>query len=286
MSKDNLTFGVVIPTFNRKTLLKRAITSIQEQTYTNWIICIVDDGSNDGTDTMVQRYSENLRIHYIKQPYNQGVNAARNTALDYLLNERSCDFIAFLDDDDYFDIKTLMKAQETIQTYPDKNWYVSKKVDDRGNDITRIDDFGVVPYIDYYLGIAMDHDATHVIDSSFIGNTRFSRRFKQAEEWVFFMGLSAKADMFTYDFPSTICTYLDDGLSAQATQEKRTKSEQEIAVENLKKETLQRLGYKPASIEAIKLKHRISKTMQAKKYPKLIRYIPRYLYWKIKESLT
>ena len=282
---NNILFGIVIPTYNRMELLKRAVESVQKQTYDNWLICIVDDHSKDATKTLLNQYDKEPQIHYIQQASNQGVNAARNIALDYLINEKNCDFITFLDDDDYFDTNTLLEAQEIIQKNPTKNWYVSKRIDDRDNDITRIDNFGVIPYIDYYLGITMDHDATHVVSSSLIENTRFSTQFKQAQEWIFFMELSTKSDMFTYDFPSTICTYLDDGLSAHAKQLKYKKSDQDIAVEKLKKETLKQLGYKSATIEVMKLQHRILQSIQTKKYSKLLRYIPRYLYWKLRESV-
>jgi len=273
----------VIPTYNRKTLLQRAINSILAQTYQNWLVCIVDDGSSDGTAAMMQQFSHEPRIHYIEQSSNQGVNAARNRALDYLIEDTKCDFITFLDDDDYFDKNMLDEAQRIVTAHPNKNWYVSKRVDENGNDITRMDHLGPMPYINYYLGITMDHDATHLINAETIGKTRFSKEFKQAEEWVFYMELSTKTEMYTYDFPSTICRYLDDGLSAQA---KQIRDERSLAIEQRKEETLKRIGYKPATLETMKLRHRIDQTLQNANYLKLLRYGPRYLFWKIKEYLT
>lgn len=286
VNEDNIKFGVIIPTYNRKKLLQRALKSIEEQTYTNWIVCIVDDGSSDGTDVMVQQYIDKQKIHYIRQANNQGVNAARNAALDYLIEVRHCDFITFLDDDDYFDTNTLLEAKKIIQMHPEENWYVSKRIDDKGNDITRIDYFGTMPYIDYYLAISMDHDATHVINSKIIGNTRFSKQFKQAQEWIFFIDLAKRSNMFTYDFPSTVCNYLDDGLSAQVTQQKGTNNELADEIRKTKREILIKQGYKPASIEVRKLQHRIAKTLLSKKYMKLFRYASKYLYWKLRETLS
>ena len=286
MKKANTVIGIILPTYNRKVLLNRAINSVLSQTYKSWVICVVDDGSSDDTSSMMQNYTDTTNIHYIVQPSNMGVNAARNTALDYLIQQRNCDFITLLDDDDYFDKNMLLEAKKVIDSHPQEKWFVSRKVTEDRKNITQVKHFGSIPYIDYYLGITMNGDATHVIHTSLIGNTHFSKQFKQAEEWIFFIDLSARSEMFTYNFASTICTYLEDGLSAQATHKKHKKSDQELAVEKLKEETLERLGYKPETIEAMKLKHRIDKTVQAKKYPKLLRYVPRYVYWKFKESLT
>ena len=189
-----------------------------------------------------------------------------------------CDYITLLDDNDYFDKNTLLEAKRVINKNPEKKWFVSRRVAENRENITKIESFGTVPYIDYYLGITMIGDATHLIHTSLFGNTRFSKQFKQAEEWVFFMDLAGRSKMFTYNFPSTICTYLDNGLSAQAKKKKRKQSDQELAVE--------KLGYRPSTVEVMKLSHRINTTIASKRFPKLLRYLPRYLYWKIRESLS
>ncbi len=286
MNNQNPLIGIIIPTYNRKALLKRALDSVIAQTYTNWTVCVVDDGSIDETEHMMKDYSDIPNIHYIKQSQNQGVNAARNTALEYLIKEEKCDFITLLDDDDYFDIDALSEAQKKILQYPQEKWFVSKKVTEEMTPITQPATYGPMPYINYYLSISMQGDATHVIASSLIGDLHFSKQFKQAQEWTFFMQLSKRSEMFVYDYASTICTYLEDGLSAQATSSKKRKSSEEVAVEALQAKILMELGYKPATIESLKLQDRIQKTLASKKYHKLLRYIPRYLYWKAVASLT
>ena len=279
MEPSTLTFGIVIPTYNRKKLLSRAINSILGQSYTSWYICIVDDGSSDGTNEMMQTYNH-PNIHYIKQASNKGVNAARNTALEHLINIEKCDFITFLDDDDYFHPEALFSALHTIDEHPEMQWFVSKRIDQNAQDITRIDYYGVHSYVKYFLGISMDHDATHVISAQLIGDIRFSREFKQAEEWIFFMKLAGLQEMFVYDFPSTICIYLEEGLSQQK-KKNHKKSAQDIAVEKLRIQMLQDLGYTHASVELIKLQYRVNKTLYQKRYHKLFRYFPRYIYYKM-----
>ena len=87
--------SVIIPTYNRSTLLLRAIESVRNQTYKHLEIIIVDDGSTDNTEEIVRRLKDN-RIIYIKHNKNMGASAARNTGV----KKSSGEFVAFLDSDD------------------------------------------------------------------------------------------------------------------------------------------------------------------------------------------
>ncbi len=89
-------FTIVIPTYNRQNIIGNAIECIKEQTYSNWELIIVDDGSTDNTEDVVKRYlNEDGRIKYIKQ-INMGPDSARNTGLQFALG----DLIYFMDSDD------------------------------------------------------------------------------------------------------------------------------------------------------------------------------------------
>lgn len=88
--------SVIIPTFNRRDLLARAVDSALAQTHCDLEVVVVDDGSTDGTADMLQgRYGAEKRLKIIRQE-NQGVCVARNRALDAAQGQ----FIAFLDSDD------------------------------------------------------------------------------------------------------------------------------------------------------------------------------------------
>lgn len=87
--------SVVLPTYNRASLLGRAIQSVLSQTYKDLELIIVDDGSSDETDEVVRAFADS-RIRYLKHPKNRGVSAARNTGMMAALGE----FIAFQDSDD------------------------------------------------------------------------------------------------------------------------------------------------------------------------------------------
>ena len=88
-----MNISVVIPTYNRKELLKRSIDSVINQTIKPSEIIIVDDGSNDGTEAMVKKKYDSLKL--IKQK-NKGASAARN----FGIKVSSGEWICFLDSDD------------------------------------------------------------------------------------------------------------------------------------------------------------------------------------------
>lgn len=85
--------SIVMPTFNRVDTIRRAIESVQKQTFGDWELIVVDDGSQDGTAQAITGMDSRMRL--FQQP-NQGVAVARNTGL---ANARG-QFIAFLDSDD------------------------------------------------------------------------------------------------------------------------------------------------------------------------------------------
>lgn len=87
--------SVIIPTYNRRHLLGRAIESVLKQSYRDLRLVIVDDASTDGTETFLRGLCD-PRIDVIRHEHNRGAAAARNTGLDRADSE----FVAFLDSDD------------------------------------------------------------------------------------------------------------------------------------------------------------------------------------------
>ncbi|MDP9051305.1 MAG: glycosyltransferase family 2 protein [Acidobacteriota bacterium] len=88
---------VIIPTFNAARYLPSALESVISQTFDDWQILLVDDGSTDNTVEVVGRFQDRLgpKLKYIKQE-NGGVSSARNAAI----RASSSEFIALLDADD------------------------------------------------------------------------------------------------------------------------------------------------------------------------------------------
>jgi glycosyltransferase involved in cell wall biosynthesis len=89
------TVSVIIPTYNRATLLPRAVSSVLNQTFQDLELLVVDDCSKDDTARLVAGFADR-RIRYLRQDVNLGCSAARNRAIAL----SKCAYIAFLDDDD------------------------------------------------------------------------------------------------------------------------------------------------------------------------------------------
>jgi glycosyltransferase involved in cell wall biosynthesis len=88
-------FSVIIRTYNRAQLLTRAIKSVLNQTYNNYELLIIDDGSTDTTGECVKQFQDR-RIRYHKHEMNLGVCQAANSGIELAQGE----FISFLDSDD------------------------------------------------------------------------------------------------------------------------------------------------------------------------------------------
>ncbi|MFT4055012.1 MAG: glycosyltransferase [Novosphingobium sp.] len=88
--------SVILPCFNGEAFLREAVQSILDQTFTDFELIIVDDGSTDGSPTLLARIAqEDERIRVVRQP-NGGIVAALNTAIDHSRGE----YIARMDADD------------------------------------------------------------------------------------------------------------------------------------------------------------------------------------------
>lgn len=90
------TFSIVVPTHNRLALLQRAIQSVERQTYTDFELIVIDDGSSDGTANWLATLTD-PRIRSIRHDSPRGASAARNAGL-----RAARELIAFLDDDDEY----------------------------------------------------------------------------------------------------------------------------------------------------------------------------------------
>jgi len=104
--------SVVVTTYNRAWSIKRALQSVFDQTYTNWELIIIDDGSTDDTYSQIFPYLDDSRVTYIYQ-HNQGVGAAKNRGIEHISGE----LITFLDSDDELIPSALEIAVHKFQTY-------------------------------------------------------------------------------------------------------------------------------------------------------------------------
>jgi len=107
--------SIVIPTYNRERLIGATLDSVMAQTFQDFEVVVVDDGSTDGTAELVRAYG--ARVRYLYQP-NQGQGAARNTGLRAARGE----LVAFLDSDDLWEPNKLALQLAALADRPDCPW--------------------------------------------------------------------------------------------------------------------------------------------------------------------
>ena len=110
-------FSVIIPLYNKAPYVRKAIKSVIEQTYKEWELVVVDDGSTDGSGKIVCEFTDS-RISLVKQD-NAGVSTARNRGVA----ESTAPYICFLDADDWWEPTFLKEMAGLIERHPDAGIY-------------------------------------------------------------------------------------------------------------------------------------------------------------------
>lgn len=101
-----------MPAYNAAAFIGESLSSVLAQTFTDWELIVVDDGSTDNTAELVLAQKDS-RIHYVYQT-NQGPSAARNAALEM----SSAEFVAFLDADDWWSDEALALLLAALKQVP------------------------------------------------------------------------------------------------------------------------------------------------------------------------
>ena len=192
--------SVIMPAYNATEYIESAIRSVINQTYQNWELIIVNDGSTDGTEDKILKFSE-PRIKYFIQ-LNKGVAAARNIGLKKMQG----DYFCFLDADDSYTPKSLSSRIEVFQS-EDKAVFVDgsiKVYDNKTGDTIRV-------YRPIFKGVCTDK-LLSLSEDCFFGQTwmikvlpnvdyAFNEGQKHSEDITFFLSLSGLGEYnYTNEF--------------------------------------------------------------------------------------
>lgn len=122
------TVTIIIPTFNRENIIQRTLNSLVRQTYIDFEVIVVDDGSTDKTKEVVDEYLAILKIRYFWIENFGGPSKARNLGIKMSKGR----YIAFLDSDDWWHRDKLMYSVKYLEEGHDlvyHNMYISKTED-------------------------------------------------------------------------------------------------------------------------------------------------------------
>ena len=100
--------SVIVPVYNVETYLEECLDSIQNQTYTDFEVLLVNDGSTDGSQAICERYCQTDKRFRLMNQTNQGLSAARNKGVEISTGE----YIVFVDSDDVIKTNYLEKLMQ------------------------------------------------------------------------------------------------------------------------------------------------------------------------------
>jgi teichuronic acid biosynthesis glycosyltransferase TuaG len=118
VSLESKMVSIVMPAYNSEKYIREAITSVIQQTYSDWELIVVDDGSKDNTVEIIEDFSKkDSRVKLHRNEKNLGVSATRNKGISLAVGE----WIAFLDSDDMWD-QTKLEKQINFAKDKDANF--------------------------------------------------------------------------------------------------------------------------------------------------------------------
>lgn len=190
--------SVIIPTYNRGKYIKRALDSVLSQSYQNFEIIIVDDGSTDDTKNVVMPYLTDRRVSYTYQE-NQRVSKARNNGI----KKSKGGHIALLDSDDYWlDNKKLEKQVDFFEK--NKNCVLVSggiiRITELGKEISRV----LNPETDEQIRQSMLFSCLFVPSGAMFKKSDFEKvgRFNESsdlsEDWQLFLELGKLGKLYNF----------------------------------------------------------------------------------------
>ena len=119
-------FSIIVPVYNTEKYLKRCLDSIKSQSFKDYEVIIVNDGSTDNSSDIISKYS-----YKVINQENQGLSMARNNGV----KDASGEYLIFLDSDDYIEKDLLKEINKSLSNNPDLVRYQIKEVFDNKDDI-------------------------------------------------------------------------------------------------------------------------------------------------------
>jgi glycosyltransferase involved in cell wall biosynthesis len=185
----NPKISIVIPTFNRAPQLPRTINSVISQTFSDWELLVVDDGSTDNTAIVLKRHmEEDNRIIYLIRPDNRlkGANACRNIGIEHAMGN----YIAFLDSDDEWMSSKLENDWEFLKGKPNVRGIFSGIIVDNGErrkkSYTRAP-YANESYVDFIFSKAMAQTCTYFVERDAAQEIKFDEMLQRHQDSDFFI---------------------------------------------------------------------------------------------------
>lgn len=114
-----MVYSIIVPVFNRRRYIRRCLDSIIRQSYHDFELIVIDDGSDDGTAKICDQYEQRYEYIRVRHQQNGGVSRARNAGLKMAGGT----FAIFVDSDDYLPSNYLGQLKSAYEKYGPDFWY-------------------------------------------------------------------------------------------------------------------------------------------------------------------
>lgn len=201
--------SIILPVFNSESYVGEAIESVLEQTYLNWELIIVNDGSTDDSEKIIEFYFDE-RIRYVSQN-NLGVSSARNAGLRLMQGQYFC----FLDADDVLPRNSI---ESRLMVFNDKIDFVDGAVEIFDATLTKQLGYWIPQTRGNVLGSLIKLDGKCFFGPTWMVKRKQSVTYKMdetlsyGEDLIFFISI-AKQGKYDYTSDSILC-YRRHSLSA------------------------------------------------------------------------
>jgi glycosyltransferase involved in cell wall biosynthesis len=203
-------FSVIIPTYNRAHFMPKAIESVINQSFTDWELIIIDDGSKDSTEGVVAEYLKDSRIKYFFQ-HNQERCVARNNGI----NRSAGKYITFLDSDDYFLPNRLQLLYNSIidKNEPIAFFYTGICFENNGSIEERKEVYNSYNNIFEFIINAIIHTQQACIHNSLLKKHQFDPRFTIGEDMELWLRIAQDCPPVLLDNQATYVALEHDDRS-------------------------------------------------------------------------
>lgn len=188
--------SVVIPTCNRPELLKRALRSVLAQSYQDFEIIVVDDGTESAAEAVAS--FRDARIHYLKNEGMHGGGAARNRGIEQAKGE----FVAFLDDDDEWFSEKLSKQVSALNIGGEKvgasfsGLVIFDNATEKEIYTFLPNESGIVDIFDRTLFRCFIWTSVLLVRRNLLMEERFNPEFPKNQEWDLQLRLAKRTNFF------------------------------------------------------------------------------------------
>lgn len=215
-------FLILTTTFGRPDLVLRSIKSVQQQTFKDWCLVVVNDDPQSDYSKAQELLANDARCVYLRNTKNIGKNASLNRALTLAEKSHVSGGVIFLDDDDWLTPECLEQfARATHAT--NTPWVCARLTTTEGSELTTYHVDAIYYPRDYLIWKRLSGDATHCISFPLIRSCRFSESVKNGEEWLYFSCVSKHIrTLHMLPFVATLTNgYHHSGLTHQLNKQSR-----------------------------------------------------------------